>query len=205
MASVHPDDELKPTATEGYKVGEKKTIDEYAKLDAEDESLIRWKQSLGIPVEGAATSGSIGEPDDTRKVVILELALIIAGRSDVIINLDNPEALKELQKHPFTIKEGSEYRMRVKFRVQHEVISGLRYLQLVKRKGIKVDKSDEMMGSYPPNTKKSPFYEKTFAEEDAPAGMLYRGHYDVLSRFMDDDQNIHLEYNWSLEIKKSWD
>lgn len=35
--------------------------------------------------------------------------------------------------------------MRVKFRVQHEVISGLRYLQLVKRKGIKVDKSDEMM------------------------------------------------------------
>lgn len=37
--------------------------------------------------------------------------------------------------------------MRVKFRVQHEVISGLRYLQLVKRKGIKVDKSDEMMVS----------------------------------------------------------
>lgn len=35
--------------------------------------------------------------------------------------------------------------MRVKFRVQHEVISGLRYLQLVKRKGLKVDKSDEMM------------------------------------------------------------
>lgn len=35
--------------------------------------------------------------------------------------------------------------MKVRFRVQHEVISGLRYLQLVKRKGIKVDKSEEMM------------------------------------------------------------
>lgn len=35
--------------------------------------------------------------------------------------------------------------MKVKFRVQHEVISGLRYLQMVKRKGIKVDKSEEMM------------------------------------------------------------
>lgn len=37
--------------------------------------------------------------------------------------------------------------MKVKFRVQHEVISGLRYLQLVKRKGVPVDKSDEMMVS----------------------------------------------------------
>ena len=50
--------------------------------------------------------------------------------------------------------------MRVQFRVQHEVISGLRYLQLVKRKGIKVDRSDEMMGSYAPNTDKAPIYEK---------------------------------------------
>lgn len=53
--------------------------------------------------------------------------------------------MEALKKNPFVIKEGSSYHMRVKFRVQHEVISGLRYLQLVKRKGIKVDKSDEMM------------------------------------------------------------
>jgi Rho GDP-dissociation inhibitor len=37
-ASV-PDDELKPSTTEGYKVGEKKTLDEYTQLDANDESL----------------------------------------------------------------------------------------------------------------------------------------------------------------------
>ena len=51
----------------------------------------------------------------------------------------------KLEKTPFVIKEGSEYQMRVKFRVQHEVISGLRYLQLVKRKKIPVDKAEQMM------------------------------------------------------------
>jgi hypothetical protein len=37
----------------GYKVGAAKSADEYANLDAEDESLARWKASLGI-VPGAA-------------------------------------------------------------------------------------------------------------------------------------------------------
>lgn len=54
-------------------------------------------------------------------------------------------AVDALKNNPFIIKEGSSYHIKVKFRVQHEVISGLRYLQLVKRKGLKVDKSDEMM------------------------------------------------------------
>ncbi|CUS14272.1 unnamed protein product [Tuber aestivum] len=202
MAS-HADDELKPSTTEGYKVGEKKSVDEYAKLDAEDESLTRWKKSLGIGV--GSTGGSLGEPGDPRKVVILQLCLLIAGRDDVVINLDVPGALEELSKRPFTIKEGAEYRMRVRFRVQHEVISGLRYLQLVKRKGIKVDSSEEMMGSYGPNTPESPYYEKTFAEEEAPSGMLFRGSYTAFSKFMDDDKNTHLKFDWSFEIKKSWD
>jgi len=200
--SGHADDELKPSTTEGYKVGEKKSVAEYAKLDAEDESLARWKASLGI---GATTTSSISEPGDNRTVVILELALLIEGRPDVVIDLDQPDAVKNLEKTPFTIKEGAEYRMRVKFRVQHEVISGLRYLQLVKRKKITVDKSDQMMGSYPPNTKENPFYEKTFAEEDAPSGILYRGTYDALSKFMDDDQKEHLSFKWTFEIKKSWE
>jgi Rho GDP-dissociation inhibitor len=35
--------------------------------------------------------------------------------------------------------------------------------------------------------------------------MLYRGTYDAFSRFMDDDKNEHLSFNWTFEIKKSWD
>ena len=39
----------------GYTPTAAKSVDEYAKLDAEDESLARWKASLGI-VPGAPSS-----------------------------------------------------------------------------------------------------------------------------------------------------
>lgn len=42
------DDELAPTQTTGYKPGEKKSVQEYQTLDANDESLNKWKQSLGL-------------------------------------------------------------------------------------------------------------------------------------------------------------
>ncbi|KAF8421645.1 rho guanidine dissociation inhibitor [Tirmania nivea] len=196
------DDDLVPSRAEGYKLGEKKTVDEYAKLDAEDEALNRWKASLGI---GAGSGTTIGDPNDKRPVVILQLALEVDGRPDVVIDLEQPGAVEALTSKPFTIKEGAQYSMRVKFRVQHEVISGLRYLQRVKRKGMQVDKSEEMMGSFAPNTHSNPVYEKRFAKEEAPSGMLFRGHYEVLSRFMDDDRRNYLEFNWSFDIKKSWD
>lgn len=41
----------------GYKPSAAKSADEYAQLDANDESLARWKASLGI-VPGAATAGT---------------------------------------------------------------------------------------------------------------------------------------------------
>ena len=94
------------------------------------------------------------------QVVILQLCLEAEGRPDVIIDLQKPGAVESLTEKPFTIKEGAQYSMKVKFRVQHEVISGLRYLQRVKRKGVQVDKSEEMMGSFAPNTLTNPVYEK---------------------------------------------
>lgn len=40
----------------GYKPTAAKTVEEYAKLDAEDESLTRWKASLGITDSAAKPS-----------------------------------------------------------------------------------------------------------------------------------------------------
>lgn len=58
------DEELAPTATPGYKAGEKKTLEEYQKLDEGDESLKKWKESLGI--------GKVAGPaDDPRKVPLI--------------------------------------------------------------------------------------------------------------------------------------
>lgn len=191
-------DDLEPEKTEGFKVGEKKTIDEYQKLDQNDESLRKWKESLGI---GSGTSTS--DPNDPRKVIILSLGLEVDGRSDIIIDLSKPGALEDLNKHPFTIKEGARFRMKARFKVQNQILSGMKYVQVVSRMGVK-SKMQEMIGSYSPNTTDKPEYEKKFEPETAPSGMLGRGHYEAVSKFIDDDNQTHLQFKWSFDIKKDW-
>lgn len=48
MSDHHEEDDLAPTQTTGYKPGEKKSLQEYQTLDAQDESLNKWKESLGL-------------------------------------------------------------------------------------------------------------------------------------------------------------
>ncbi|KIX92377.1 uncharacterized protein Z520_11851 [Fonsecaea multimorphosa CBS 102226] len=192
-------DDLQAEHTPGFKVGEKKTLEEYQKLDADDEAMKRYKESLGL---GGGTQ--IGDPNDPRTCIIKSLALEVEGRPDIIIDLTQPGALETLNKHPFTIKEGSKYRMKAVFTVHHEVLSGLKYIQVVKRKGIRVSKDQEMIGSFAPNTTNTPTYTKVFAEEEAPSGMLARGHYEASTRFADDDNRTHLEFDWSFDIAKDW-
>ncbi|KAG0292244.1 hypothetical protein BGZ97_005651 [Linnemannia gamsii] len=188
MSHQHDDDDFGPNETTGYKVGQKKSLNDYQNLDADDEALRRWKESLGVASTG------VSKLDDPHNVVVLQLALEVAGRPDVILDLTKSE--EELKKHSFTIKEGVEYRLKVLFKVQHEVVSGLKYRQVVKRHGVKVDSSDEMIGSYAANA--------NFTVEEAPSGMLARGHYEAKSKFIDDDKTVHKEWSWSFDIKKDW-
>ena len=105
------DEELAPTQTAGYKPGEKKTLEELAKLDAQDgmlftpclisssfpaltlspsslnllaESLKKWKESLGVGKAPVPAGG------DARKVIVQALAMEVTGRSDVSIDLSTP-------------------------------------------------------------------------------------------------------------------
>lgn len=172
-SAPHADD-LEPEETEGFKVGEKKTIDEYQQLDANDESLNKWKASLGL-----GTGKDLSDPNDPRKVIILSLALEVQGRPDFVIDLTKPSALETLDKQPFTIKEGCQFRMKARFKVQHQILSGMKYVQVVSRMGMK-NKMQEMIvrqllfmtntivamlismvqGSYSPNTSDKQEYEK---------------------------------------------
>ena len=112
------------------------------RLDDHDESLRKYKASL----LGAGTGKSISDPNDPRKCVILSLGLEVEGRNDIIIDLKAPGAVEKLEKQPFTIKEGAQFRMKVHFKVQHEILSGLKYIQVVKRMGIS-QKQQEMIVS----------------------------------------------------------
>lgn len=190
------DTELEAENAVGYKVGEKKTIDEYTTLDADDEAMQKWKASLGL------SGGTIGDPNDKRKVVILEMAIHVEGSEPVAYDLELPNALENLRKNPIVIKEKAKYKLVVKFRVQHEIVTGLKYLQSVKRAGIRLDKTQEVCGSYSPNTPDKPFYEKEFSTEEAPHGLLARGKYEATSKFVDDDNVTYLVFAWTTEIKK---
>ncbi|KAL9065443.1 MAG: hypothetical protein Q9157_007469 [Trypethelium eluteriae] len=163
-----------------------------------DESLRKWKESLGL-----GTGEDISDSSDPRRVIIKSLGLEVEGRPDIIIDLTGPGAVEALKEKPFTIKEGANFRMKATFKVQHQILSGLKYVQNVKR-GVISNKMQEMIGSYSPNTKEKPIYEKKFESETAPSGMIGRGHYNAVSRFIDDDKHVHLQFEWSFDVKKDW-
>lgn len=201
---IDPTDDLSPNQ-DSYKPSTKKTIEEYAQLDAEDESLQKWKRSLGL-LGGEPLPIS---PGDKRKVVILEMALLINNEKEgpteppIVVDLTNDEILANLSKTPFKIKEKSIYKLRIKFKVQHEIVTGIKYIQSIKKAGIRVDKVEDPLGSYPPSTKEKPFYVVELPETEAPSGLLARGGYAAQSRFVDDDGEVHLSLNWAVEIVKN--
>ncbi|KAI9158225.1 Rho GDP-dissociation inhibitor [Paramyrothecium foliicola] len=219
MAS-HEEDTM-PDETQGYKLSQpKQSLAEYQQMDAGDESLQRYKESLGL-----GGGKDISDPNDPRVCVILSLTMESPGREPVTIDLSAPGSESTLKDRPFKIKENAKFTMVAKFKVQHEILSGLHYVQVVKRKGIKVSKDSEMIGSYAPNTDKQPTYTKrclstlsppfslsesvkltgsAVQEEEAPSGMLARGHYNAVSSFVDDDKKKHLEFEWSFDIAKDW-
>ncbi|KAB0396043.1 hypothetical protein E2I00_012923, partial [Balaenoptera physalus] len=107
--------------------------------------------------------------------------------------------LESFKKQSFVLKEGVEYRIKISFRVNREIVSGMKYIQHTYRKGVKIDKTDYMVGSYGPRAEE---YEFLTPMEEAPKGMLARGSYNIKSRFTDDDRTDHLSWEWNLTIKK---
>jgi len=77
---------------------------------------------------------------------MLSLGLEVQGRPDIIIDLRSPGALESLKSKPFVIKEGATFRMKTTFRVQHQILSGMKYVQVVKKMGFS-NKTQEMIVS----------------------------------------------------------
>ncbi|KAJ4493017.1 E set domain-containing protein [Lentinula edodes] len=194
-------EDLKPSNTPGYNPSPAKSPSEYAKLDENDESLARWKRSLGLT---AASSENASGPKVTVLALELVSSTLPAGKT---ISLDLSEPTKiaaETKKNPVVIKEGVEYNVRIRFKVNHSIISGVRYIQVVKRAGVKVDKMEQMLGSYGPSPNSEP-YVKNFDPEESPSGMIARsGTYNVRSRVVDDDGEVYADWEWQFKLAKEW-
>ena len=65
-----------------------------------------------------------------------------------------------------------------------------------------MDKLTILVGSYGPKLEAQEFLS---SPEEAPKGMFARGSYTAKSRFLDDDKNYYLEWEWRFDIKKDWD
>ncbi|CAL4184459.1 unnamed protein product, partial [Meganyctiphanes norvegica] len=164
--------------------------------EKDDESLRKYKEILlGESTAGAA----VVDPSSDNRVLVRKLALVVEGRDDNVLDLTGD--ISSLKDQSFTIKEGISYKIRIDFHVQREIVTGLKYIQRTYRKGIQVDKMSHMVGSYAPKMEVQSY---TTPVEDAPSGMIARGHYNVKSLFTDDDNNEHLKWEWSFDIKKDW-
>ncbi|KAG7153927.1 rho GDP-dissociation inhibitor 1-like [Homarus americanus] len=193
--------EIEPVAEEeeqstNYKPPPEKTLEEMISKDADDESLRKYKETLlGSSVAGAL----VLEPDNPNRVMVRKLVLLADGRPDMELDLTGD--LDKLKESCFTIKEGISYKIRIDFHVQREIVTGMKYVQRTFRKGILVDKMAHMVGSYAP---KEEIQSYTTPMEDAPSGLIARGHYTVKSLFTDDDGNEHLKWKWAFNIKENW-
>ncbi|GJJ07737.1 hypothetical protein Clacol_001942 [Clathrus columnatus] len=193
--SQHDDqDDLAPTQTTGYKVGQLKSVEDYKNLDANDESLNRWKASLGLD-KAAATENN--GPKITVLTLFLESDTLPPGKTLSLDPNDTPLNWKSTRKSLSVLKKVSST-------VNHTIATGIRYIQVVKRAGIKLDKFEQMLGSFAPAADGKP-YVKPFDPEESPSGILARsGTYSVRSRVIDDDNNIYCDFEWAFKITKEW-
>ncbi|NXU57332.1 GDIR3 inhibitor, partial [Turnix velox] len=177
-----------------YKTPAKKSLREIQELDPGDESLRKYKQALlgAIP---ATLDPSVPNVQVTRLTLMCEQA---PGP----VTMDLTGDLELLRGRAFVLKEGVDYRVKVSFKVNREIVCGLRCLHLTYRRGRPVDRDVFMVGSYAPRAEE---YEVVTPAEEAPRGWLARGCYRVRSLVTDDDKTEHLSWEWGLCIKKAWE
>lgn len=85
---VVPDDD------ENYKPPPEKSLKDLLDADKEDESLRKYKEALLGEV--AKAEEIVFEPNNPKKVIVKKLALVVAGRDDV--ELDLTSDLSQLKK-----------------------------------------------------------------------------------------------------------
>ncbi|KAG9350381.1 hypothetical protein JZ751_026740 [Albula glossodonta] len=191
LAAIAAENEEKESVN--YRAPAQKTLQEIQELDKDDESLRKYKEAL------LGSSPATVDPN-APNVQVTRLTLVCDSAPNPL-TLDLQGDLEAFKKQSFVLKEGVEYRIKISFKVNREIVSGLKYVQQTSRKGVKLDKSDYMVGSYGPRPTE---YDFLTPLEEAPTGLLARGTYNIKSKFTDDDKHDHLSWEWNLNIKKDW-
>eukprot|EP01107_Rhizomastix_libera_P003712 TRINITY_DN163_c0_g1_i1.p1 TRINITY_DN163_c0_g1~~TRINITY_DN163_c0_g1_i1.p1 ORF type:complete len:197 (+),score=30.93 TRINITY_DN163_c0_g1_i1:36-593(+) len=164
-----------------------------------DPAMVAYLKSLGID------PNYVPPKDDPRRVVISEFALIFKEHAPLVLKFNSQADIEAAKKTPLIVKEGTEFKIKVSFRVQHNVVLGLKIKNNVSKLGKTVAKDEEMLGTYPPKNDFQSVEIPRLDWNEAPSGMLMRGEYHSKMKFMDDDEKCHLEFEYLLKITKDWE
>ncbi|KAI3381594.1 hypothetical protein SNEBB_002774 [Seison nebaliae] len=145
---------------ERYKVPAPSSINHILEKDSADDSLARYKKSL----LGEATSILI-DPNDKRNVIPESITLMINDHEDINFDLKSKDLFTN--KTTVRLKEASIFRMRIKFYIQRDLVTGLKYKQNLYKGPLKVDSTTYMIGSRAP---KQFLQEYVGNEEELPSG-----------------------------------
>ncbi|KAF7472309.1 rho GDP-dissociation inhibitor 3 isoform X1 [Marmota monax] len=188
-----PLEEALDDAVPEYQAPGKKSALEIRQLDPEDESLTQYKRAL------LGTLPPVVDPS-LPNVQVTRLTLI-SEQAPGPITMDLTGDLAALKSQAFILKEGVDYQVKVTFKVNKDIVSGLKCVHHTFRRGLRVDRAVYMVGSYGPRAQE---YEFVTPVEEAPRGALVRGPYVVRSLFTDDDKTAHLSWEWGLRVCQDW-
>ncbi|KAB1213465.1 Rho GDP-dissociation inhibitor 1 [Morella rubra] len=176
-----------------FDLGPQFSLKEQLEKDKDDESLRKWKELLLGSID-LSIYGETKEPE----VKIESLTIQCPGRPDLVIPIP---FVKNSKSSLFTLKEGSQYRLKFIFTVSKNIVSGLKYANFVWKTGLRVDTSNRMLGTFSPQ--QDP-YTCEMEEETTPSGMFARGLYRARTKFLDDDGKCYLDVSYYFEIQRNW-
>ncbi|KAG6516897.1 rho GDP-dissociation inhibitor 1-like [Zingiber officinale] len=174
-------------------LGPQIALKEQLEMDKDDESLRKWKEQL----LGSIDINEVGETLDPD-VKFQELTIIIPDHSDLVLPIP---FVPDSKGFAFALKDGCRYHLKFCFTVSNNIVSGLRYTNIVWKTGVKVAKNKVMLGTFSPQ--KEP-YTFELEEESTPSGYFARGSYSAKTKFVDDDGKCYLDMDYYFEIRKDW-
>ncbi|KAG4920013.1 hypothetical protein JHK84_048858 [Glycine max] len=187
------DDDSKLESNKDLDLGPQFTLKEQLEKDKDDESLRKWKEQLLGSVDMSVVGSECKDPE----VKILSLIITSPDKPDLTLPIP---FTTDPKKSLFILKEGSKCQMKFTFTVSNNIVSGLKYTNVVWKTGVRVDSRKKMLGTFSPQQEPYTF---ELEEETIPSGMFVRGTYAARTKFVDDDRKCYLDVNYYFEIQKN--
>ncbi|KAF3623364.1 Rho GDP-dissociation inhibitor 1 [Capsicum annuum] len=168
--------------------------DQQDKMKIQDDESLREEQLL----ESNLGSSEGGENELEPVLQEPKLYIICPGRSDLVLCEPFISTPKDCL---FTLKEASKYKLKFSFIVSNNGVSGLKYINTTWKSGVRVDKTQVMLGNFEP--RKDPYvYE--LEEDVTPSGVFARGVYTTRTQVIDEKERSYMDIKYYFDIQKQW-